>query len=165
MKDLNDALKDWREAVAAMEKLNSKLPTIAGVEALAVIEKNFNSESYDTGSGKIKWEERSSKTNAAYDKRYGVKGSVFSSSNKLLRQTGNLFDSIRKRITGAVAFIFFDTKKVPYGQVHNEGDAAKNIPQRQFMPMPNEPENPAIMKALYKKYLFERDKIMRKFKV
>lgn len=165
MKDLNDALKDFREAWIAMEKLNSKLPTVAGVEALRVIEKNFDNESYDTGNGKVKWEARSEKTNAAYDKRYGVRGSVFNSANKLLRQTGNLFDSIRKRVAGMVVFIFFDTKKVPYGQVHNEGDSEKNIPQRQFMPMPNEPENPAIMKALFRKYSFERERIMRKFKV
>lgn len=104
-----------------MERLDAQTPNILGTEALNVIHKNFKDESYDTGFGKTRWPARSPKTNKAYDKRYGVKGSVFNSSNPLLQQTGNLYDGIKKRILGRTVWIGVNLMKVPYAQIHNEG--------------------------------------------
>lgn len=164
MKDLKDALSDWRKAVEQIEKLNSRMPTIMGNEALKVIDKNFENESYDTGSGKEKWEQRSAKTNAQYDSRKGgLKGSVFNSANKILQQTGNLRDAVRKKVYNASVFIGVDLKRIPYAQAHNEGN--EYLPQRQYMPIEGEPENPAIMIAVLKKIKFEHEKIMRIFKL
>jgi len=195
-RDLARALQDLRDAKQQMSKLEDRAPTIAGVEGIKWIQENFQKESYD---GK-KWKPRSDRTNAAYDRRSGVKGSVFNSGNPILRQTGNLFDAIRKKITGTKVFLGFDTGKVPYGVVHNEGGviekttrkvtlffrggrfAAKQkgtrrkkkdatiyahgykMPKRQFMPAPGEPENPRLRERIVRKILFERDRILSKFK-
>lgn len=165
MKNMQDAVNDFRQVSAQIAKLESRVPAIIGNIALDTIEKNFDNESYDTGNGKIKWEPRKESTNKAYDKRYGVKGSVYSSSAPILNQTGDLKDAIRKRVAARSVFIGFDTKKIPYGEVHNEGDPAKNIPQRQFMPREGEPENTAIMKRVYQKVRFEHEKILRPYKL
>lgn len=121
MKTLDNLLADFRRAREQMDRLDAKLPNIIGVEALKVIDKNFASESYDTGFGKTKWAPRSPATNKSYDKRSGVAGSVFNSSNKLLEQTGNLHDGIKKKVLGRTVWIGVNLTKVPYAKIHNEG--------------------------------------------
>lgn len=204
MKDLRDALNDIREARQMMEKLNDRLPDIIGVEALAVIDKNFDNESYDTGNGKIRWKERTPATNRAYDNRSGgLKGSVFNSGSKLLDQTGNLRSGIRKKREGRNVFIGVNLLKVPYAQIHNEGGSISikarrqtlrfsqagrfkagrinrskgeywrrrtigahviKMPKRQYMPMPGERPNGAILKRAKRKIDFEHARIMKKFR-
>lgn len=164
-KSMQDAVNDFRAVSAKIARLESRVPAIIGNVALDIIEKNFDNESYDNGSGKVAWEPRKESTNEGYDRRYGVKGSVYSSSAPIQNQTSNLKDSIRKKVAARSVFIGFDTKKVPYGEALNEGDPAKNLPQRQFMPIEGEPENLAIMKRAYQKVRFEHEKILRPYKL
>lgn len=132
MKDLRDALNDIREARQMMEKLNDRLPDIIGVEALAVIDLNFEHESYDTGNGKQRWKERAPATNRAYDNRSGgLKGSVFNSGNKILEQTGNLRAGVRKKREGRNVFIGVNLLKIPYAKIHNEGGSISIKARRQ----------------------------------
>lgn len=163
MKDLNDALKDWRKVREDMEKFATRTPNIIASEALKVIDENFEKEGYDNGNGFVPWEPRAEVTNKAYDKRYGVKGSVFNSGNKILQQTGNLRDGIRKKVTNYLIWIGFSTQKIPYGQAHNEGVPGKT-PQRQFMPIPGEGPSPKILTRAFAKVKAERDRIMKIFK-
>jgi phage gpG-like protein len=193
MKTLEDALKEFRTVREKMEKLNARTPTIIGNECLRVIDQNFINQSYDTGHGRTKWAKRADATNKGYDRRSGVKGSVFNSSNPILEQTGNLRDGIKKKVINRSVFIGVNLLKVPYAQIHNEGGTivmrnvmhfGKNgrwvrkenssykrvrkvtikMPQRQYMPTPMEGANPAMLKAAGKKLQYEQSKIMKPFK-
>lgn len=175
---LEEALKDYRKAVSDTVRLTNNIPRILGVEMVEWIHDNFRKESY-LGA---KWEPRKPETNAAYDRRTGVKGSVFNSANPILRQTGNLFDAIRYHVEGRFVFVGFDTNKIPYGQVHNEGGQfttrtqsimsaggrfafkeGVHMPKRQFMPIPGEEIPETAWRRLTRKFIFERDRIWRKF--
>jgi len=191
---ISKALRDLAEAKEKLGRLEQRAPNIVGVESVEWVHENFQKESYE---GK-KWKPRAPSTNAGYDRRNGVKGSVFNSDSPILYQTGNLYDAIRKIVTGTKVFIGFNTDKVPYGIVHNEGGViekrqrkisiyfkggrfskkqkgtrkknvtiyahAYKMPRRQFMPTPGEPENPRLRARIVRKILFERDKILSKFK-
>lgn len=188
------ALDDLRKVKADLEKLQKDAPRMAGVEAVKWIHGNFAKQGY---KGR-RWKKRKDSTNKRYDSRSGVKGSVFNSANPVLDQTGNLKDSIRAKTEGNKTYIGFNTDKVPYGVIHNEGgtieigsktrsvyfmgnrfaqrgkhNRAENLiykahiirmPQRQFMPKPNDPIDPSLMKAVTSKINFERNKIMSIFK-
>lgn len=196
MASLKQLLRDLANVNKGLKDLEEKAPRIAGVEAVKWIHKNFEQQAY---KGK-KWKPRSPKTNKSYDKRSGVKGSVFNSANPILRQTGNLFDSIRYRVVNRFTFVGFNTNRIPYGEIHNEGGrimigqksrklyfykgrfAAKQkgkrrtsktvnvkqteirMPKRQFMPKPNEPADPDLLKAVGDKIDFERNKVFNIFK-
>lgn len=122
MKDLRDAIQDIRQARENMEKLNDRLPDMIAIEALNVIDENFERESYNSGNGITRWPARSPKTNKAYDRRSGgLKGSVFNSGNKILQQTGNLRAAVRKTRKGNKVFIGVNLLKITYAQIHNEG--------------------------------------------
>lgn len=162
MKSMLDAIRDFSKARQAMKAFQGRIPDIIGHEAINDIHKNFDNESYDNGLSVTLWPARSAKTNEQYDKRYGVKGSVFNSANPLLKQTGNLKDSIEYMVRNGGVKIVVDLDKVPYAQVHNEG--SDHIPQRQYMPMGNEPPSQGLLKRVQKKVDYERDKIMAPFK-
>lgn len=176
---IEQALTDYRKAMVDTERLVKNIPRILGIETVEWIHDNFRKESY-LGA---KWPERSEKTNEAYDRRSGVKGSVFNSSNPILRQTGNLFDAIRYLVEGQFVFVGFNTDKIPYGVVHNEGGRfatrtssvmsaggrfafkeGVNMPKRQFMPTPHEQLPETLLRRATRKLIFERDRIWRKFK-
>lgn len=191
-RDLQRALDNFRRAQKEVVKYTEDLPRQIGIAAIQWIHDNFERQGYEGKS----WEPRDPKTNASYDKRHGVKGSVFNSANPILRQTNNLYDAIRKQVMSRSVFIGFDTNKVPYGKIHNEGGKIQKsagfkaiyfaggrfakegtgegriamtsaheveMPQRQFMPVPGEPENPAIMKAVVQKLQRKVNRIMRIF--
>lgn len=196
MATLKQLLADMRRFNEGMQKLDEAAPRIAGVEAVKWVRKNFTNQSY---KGR-KWKPRSPKTNKAYDRRSGVKGSVFNSSNPILRQSGNLMDAQRYRVVNRTTYIGFDTNRIPYGVIHNEGGtihvrmgarrmyfykgrfAAKmkgtkrkgkdvgatniiiKMPQRQFMPKPNESPDPDLLHAASEKINFEREKLFAIFK-
>lgn len=117
MASLKQLQEDLAKLTRELNKLDEAAPKVAGVEAVRWINGNFQRESYKG----VKWKPRSPKTNKSYDKRNGVKGSVYNSANKILQQSGNLRDSIRSRAVGRTAFVGFDTNRIPYGQIHNEG--------------------------------------------
>ena len=98
--------------------------------------------------------------------------------NPILRQTGNLMDSISYRTNGNVIEIgvFPKIKRganaTDYAKIHNEGGTfkmfgkhTKQMPVRQFMPRPGDAANPKIIKAVTEKYEHEETKIMQKWNV
>lgn len=162
MKSMDDLISDFNKAHKAMVNLNNRLPRIIGHEAIEDIHHNFDTESYNNGNTVTAWPERSEKTNTAYDRRYGVKGSVFNSANPLLVQTGNLKDAITFMVKNGGVKIYVDLDKVPYAQVHNEG--SDKIPQRQYMPTGEEGPGTGLLMKVQKKIDFERDKILAPFR-
>lgn len=121
MQSISDLLSDFRKARQEYEKHLSNAPRIIGSEALKVIDKNFDNESYDTGRGREKWKPRADATNKAYDRRGNYKGSVYNSKSKILQQTLNLRDGVKKKESKNSVFIGINLLKVPYAQIHNEG--------------------------------------------
>ena len=186
---IRQAIADFRKMREEMSTLERNLPVIIGNEVLAFIHGNFDRQAYN---GK-KWEKRSPATDAAYDRRGSYKGSVYNSSNPILHQTGNLEDEVHKEVQGRKVFIGINENRIPYGRIHNEGGqigvgarrvyfhqgrfAKKhlasssstarahniNMPQRQYMPRPSDPEDPVLMRRIGAKILTRRNRIMRKF--
>ena len=161
-KSLSQLLTDWRQSRQAMETLNNNLPRIIGTSAVKVVKENFKLQGYDSGTGVNGWEARNPKTDKAYDKRHGVKGSVYQSSKPLLEQTRNLYNSVKYAVMNKLVNIGVDLGLIPYAKRMNEGGGG--IPPRKYIPGPGEPPNPKILKAIYKKVDFERDKAMNIFK-
>jgi hypothetical protein len=168
MRSLTELLIDFRRSREAMEQLVKNTPRIIGVEAVRVVKQNFLIEGYDSGTGVTKWPPRADATNKAYmagrgkGKQGRYKGSVFSASKPLLRQTLNLYNSIQYRAYGTRVFIGTNLSLVPYAQAHNQG--LNHQPVRQYMPWPNQPPNKKILLAIGKKVNLERDKALRIFK-
>jgi hypothetical protein len=170
MKTLAQLLADMKAARAAMKALQDKLPRIIGNESVKVIKDNFRLQGYDSGTGVTPWKQRSQATNTRYDKRYGVKASVYQSSNQLLKQTGVLYNAIQYKVQGKLVFIGVDLGVVPYAQKMNDGGPGKwgknatQTPARKYMPAKNEPPNAKMLKRIIKKVESERDKALSNFK-
>lgn len=162
MKSLNQLLTDWRQAEAAMKKLQTNTPRIVGNESVKAVKDNFKLQGYDSGSGVAGWEARSDKTNEAYDKRHGVKGSVYQSSNPVLYQTHNLYNSIKYKIAGTVVKIGVDLGIIPYAEKMNEG--GDGVPARKYIPKEEDGPNKKILRNVLKKITSQRDKAMNMFK-
>ena len=172
MKSMSDLVNDFRAANAAYAKLTDDLPRIIGHEAVKVVKDNFRLQGYDSGSGVIAWPKRLPSTNKRYDKRYSVKGTVFNSASKILVQTGNLKNAVKYFAASHSVTIGVDLSLIPYAKIHNEGGTGLawgkysfKMPQRKFMPSPSEPPNIKILKAVLKKVTYERNEIMKKFKI
>jgi phage gpG-like protein len=153
-----------------MQLVEAKAPRIIGNEAVRLVKENFRIEAYDSGSGVTKWPPRKASTNNRYDKRTGVKGSVFNSDKKLLDQTGNLKDSIHYELKPKGVLIGSDLTIIPYAQIHNEGGNGMawgrvpfKMPERKYMPAPNEPPNPKMLKAITAKIDYEIRGAMKAF--
>lgn len=168
---ISQLLLDWRKASLEIEALVLKLPKIIGVESIRVIRMNFDLQGYDHGQGVDNWPKRKDSTNKAYDKRTNVKGSVFNSASPILSQTHALKRAIKAYPEGkSTVLIGVDLGLVPYAKIHNEGGQGKafgkyafKMPQRQYMPLPDQGPNPKIYKAVHKKIIYERDRILKKF--
>jgi hypothetical protein len=172
MKSIKDLLQDWRSSKRALEKLVADMPRIMGTVAVNVVKDNFRLQGYDSGSGVIPWEPRHEVTNKLYDRRVWVKGSVYSSTRKLLQQSMTLFDGIKYEAQNGRVTIGVDETLVPYAKWMNEGNTGSmgphhittHTPARKFMPTPSEPPNIKILKAVEKKVNYERDKALKLFK-
>jgi phage gpG-like protein len=171
MRTLGQLINDWKISRGALKKLEERTPSIIGNEAVRAIKNNFRIQGYDSGTGVTAWKPRSPETNKRYDKRTGVKGSVYQSSNPLLKQTGSLYNSVKYKVNGNLVFVGVDLGLVPYAQKMNEGGPGKwgknstNTPARPFMPKNNEPPNPKILKAVFNKIKSEREKALQNFKL
>lgn len=177
MKSLRDLLNDWNGTTARINKVIESMPRIIGNEAKRVVRRNFTLQGYDTGQGVVGWQSRNPKTDKAYDRGKTInkfekqskyrknpgtyKGSVFSSQNPILMQSRTLYNGIKYAVIGRDVIIGVDIGLIPYAKMMNEG--GRGIPGRQYMPTPEEPPNPRILKAIQKKYEFERNKAMRGF--
>ena len=175
MESMSALLTRWRGASAKMKKLTDDTPRIIGNECVKVVKQNFPLQGYDSGNGVKPWPKRDPKTDKAYDRGKTVnakgvqskyrtgnnktyKGSVFSSANLLLEQTRRLYNSIKYKAISKSVIIGVDLLLVPYAEKMNEG--GDGTPARQYMPDPEQPPNPKMLKRVKKKIQFERDKAM-----
>lgn len=180
MQSLDALLRDFQKSRATMDTLMKKTPDIIGVESVKIVKTNFLLEGYDSGNGVTSWPKRKEATNKSYDRgktvnaktgklsRYRTgknstyKGSVYSSSKPLLRQTLALFNSITYRASSNLVFVGVNLNIVPYARAHNE--ALNHQPLRQFMPRPQDKNgNPKIMAAVRKKIDYETNHAMKQF--
>jgi phage gpG-like protein len=182
MKNFSDLIRDFRMKNAAMKKLRDDMPRIVGVECVRQIKAQF------VKANPAGWAARNTATDKAYDyaRRKGAKtatgrkakaknpykGSVYSSKNPILKQTGNLRDSITYRVNGQMVNIgVFSEKVIKYARIHNEGLTFKawgkhtaKMPKRKFMPAPNEPPTAKMQEAIKKKYDYELNKVWKEWK-
>jgi hypothetical protein len=127
MQSLDALIRDFQKSRAAMDALMKKTPDIIGVESVKIVKQNFLLSGYDSGNGVTPWPKRKNATNKAYTANRGkggnsnYKGSVYSASKPLLRQSLALFNSIKFIVSSGYVFIGVDLGIVPYAQVHNEG--------------------------------------------
>ena len=122
--------------------------------------------------GVATWAKRKASTDKAYDggKTMGengklskyrsgnnktYKGSVYQSTNPINLQTRNLFNGVKYIIEYPIIIIGVNTDLVPYAEYVNDA--------RQYIPKPDEPPNMKILKAIKKKYEYERDKAFKGF--
>ena len=170
-KPLHELITDWRKSQSEMNKVTTALPRIIGNEAVKVVQDNFRLQGYDSGQGVTKWEARKESTNKRYDKRSGVKGSVFNSAKKILDQTSNLKDSVHYEVSGNVVNIGVNPNTIPYAQIHNEGLKGSAwgmhpfvMAKRQYLPLASEGPNQKVLNAIRKKLTYEIGKAMAIFK-
>lgn len=171
MKSISELISDWRGSSNRMKAVVDSMPRIIGNVAVREVKNNFKIQGYDSGMGVKPWDKRKATTNLNYDKRYGVKGSVYNSASPILMQTRNLYNSIKYIVTNRAVTIGVDLTLVPYGEKMNEGgpgtwgkNAHTSTPARKYMPTPDEPPNAKILIGVKKKLEFEVDKAMNPFK-
>lgn len=170
MKSLSQLLTDWRTAQGNMRKLQGNIPKIIGNVSVRVVKDNFKQQGYDSGTGTAAWPKRKPETDKRYDKRKGVKGSVYQSSNPLLTQTRNLYNSVKYYLQGKGVTVGVDLTLVPYAEKMNKGGAGNwgknktNTPARKFIPENSEGPNVKILKRVQKKVETEREKALKDFK-
>jgi hypothetical protein len=170
MNSMQQLLSDWRVARNNMEKLQGNLPRIIGSESVKVVKNNFKLQGYDSGTGVKIWPPRSTSTNERYNKRHGVKGSVYQSGNPLLTQTKDLYNAVRYYLQSKSVTVGVDLILVPYAEKMNNGGTGiwgknkTNTPARKFIPGPDEQPNGKILKQVHKKVISEREKVLKVFK-
>ena len=181
MADLNDLESDLSKMESEMKTFVSGFNKTMGRLAVANIKSSFAMSAYNSGNSSKPWAERSENTNYAYDYHQGRKVNTslgnskkgfYSSTNPLLLQSHNLIDSIGFRVfknyidVGIYPHIVMINgephNSEVYGQENNEG--AKNLPQRQFMPLPNEGPNEAMVDSFIGAWKDGERKIMSKFR-
>lgn len=181
MQDLQALLRDFQKARGDIDKfIRNDVPRMVGVISVKAVQDNFRAESYNDGLSITSWPKRKESTNRSYDagktrnaktgklskyrtgKNSTYKGSVYSSSKPLLRQTLALYNSITYRVFGSSVFIGTNLNIVPYAAAHNQG--LGHEPRRQYMPYGNQQGNPLIMRAVTKKVQYEIEARMRVFK-
>jgi hypothetical protein len=177
-----------------MKQLEGNMLKIIGVESVRLIKANFGLQGYETGGT---WAKRKQVTNTFYEYnrtaayrtpklgkrskfKNPLKGSVVSSKNPILVQTGNLRDSITYRASGKIVsigvfpnFIKAGAKVAShtYAKKMNEGGegswglhAKTHTTSRQFMPRPGQPPTPNMVKVYIKSYEMELSRIMGDWK-
>ena len=161
MADLNDLENDLDKMESEMKHFALNFPKTMGKLAVGNIRSSFAMSAYNSGGSSKPWQERSERTNYGYDAHlYGgtklktnKQGGNYSSANPLLVQSKNLINSVDYKAgsdsidVGVYSHIVM-INGVPhdsevYGQENNEG--GKNLPQRQFMPKPDEGPNEAMV--------------------
>jgi phage gpG-like protein len=163
-------IQDFAAAKRAIKQLQDDIPRIIGTASVRAIKENFRMQGYDSGTGVTPWKPRTPGTDKRYDSRKSVKGSVYQSSNPILKQTGTLYNSIKYKVQGKLVYVGVDEALVPYAKKMNDGGPGKwgknatDTPARKFMPADGEPPNQKILKAALKKISSQRDKAMKMFK-
>jgi phage gpG-like protein len=158
MKTIADLFNDLKETETNLLKLKDNLFEFEGQVALRYIQGNFKSQGYDHLTNS--WQKRDSKTDYAYDNYSRYKGTVYSSNNPILKQTGDLFNSIQyfpNKMTGYVDIgIREDSPTYEYARANNEGVEGK-LPQRKFIGW-----TPALKKAVRNSILERYNRALKK---
>jgi phage gpG-like protein len=163
MESLKDLLSKFKKDSEAAKKIVASLPKIIGTEAVGSIRRNFAIEGYQDGKSLTQWEKRKPSTDKAYDRRGSYKGSVFNSENPILRQTGNLKDSIKYQASIGKVRVGTNLDIIPYAQAHNEG--LGHQPKRQFMPTPEEGLNENMRFRSFVKFKKEIENALKDLKL
>jgi hypothetical protein len=94
MKSLQQLVRDFGAARRAYHTLAEQEPRIVKDIAIKETQRNFHMQG-DVSDDYHPWEARKESTNKSYDARgKNYKGSVYSSSRPLLKQTGNTYNAI-----------------------------------------------------------------------
>lgn len=167
-KSLHQLISDIRNAGDNVEKLQRDIPRIFGNESVKVIKENFKLEGYDSGTGVQKWAVRSPYTNKSYDKRHGVKGSVYQSGNPIMSQTLNLYNNTKYYLQSKAVVVGYDLTLVPYAKKMNDGGKGtwgKNNTDTPARPiLSTDKPNIKILKRVLSKVEKERNNAMNLFK-
>jgi hypothetical protein len=183
MADLNDLENDLSKMESEMKRFVAGFKKTIGHLAIANISSSFVMGAYNSGNSSTPWAERSENTNYAYDYHQGRKVNTslgnskkgfYSSTNPLLLQSHNLIDSIGFRVfknyieVGIYPHIVIINGEPHdsevYGKQNNEGNTQTNLPQRQFMPKPDEGPNMAMVNSIEGAWKSGESKIMSKFR-
>lgn len=170
MKSIGNLLTEWRSSNIQMKRITDSLPRIIGNIGVRTVKENFKLQGYDSGFGVKAWEPRKDSTNKSYDRRSGVKGSVYNSQSPILEQTRNLYNSIKYEIASKSVTIGVELSLVPYGEKMNEGGPGKwgknptFTPARKYMPTPGEEPNPKMIRRIERKVLSEVQDAFSQFK-
>jgi phage gpG-like protein len=142
MRSLTELTREFHNSRKLFEQLTAQTPRIMGKIGVDVIRENFDAQGFVESVGPAqKWKERSPTTNKIYDSRKGYKGSVYNSSNPILRQSGNLHDGVKYIATQKRVNIGVNLNTVPYAKLMNEGGSVQfgkrwvRIPARKFLGM------------------------------
>lgn len=135
MKSLTNLIRDFHNSRIAFEKLHADTPRIYGVIGVKVIRENFDLQGFAESNGAVqKWKPRSETTNKMYDSSKRYKGSVYSSKNPILKQTGNYYDAVNYRATQKQVRIGVNENQVPYARLNNEGGMTTLNGKRVYVP-------------------------------
>lgn len=142
MKKLSQLTRDFNAAKNSFAKLSSETPRIMGALGVKVMRENFDAQGFvETVGPARKWKERSKATNAMYDSRKNLKGSVYSSKNPILLQTKNLKNGITYKDSAKKVTVGVNQNVVPYAKLMNEGGLVQlgekwvRVPARKYLGM------------------------------
>lgn len=160
MKKLSQLTRDFNNAKNVYAKMDKDNPRIIGALGVKVMRENFDAQGFVDSVGPArKWKERSQTTNDIYDagrtvgknrkeaakaKKQGnsYKGTVYSSKNPILVQSGNLKAGLSYRSnTPKGVNIGVNLNTVPYAKLMNEGGLVQfngkwvRIPARKYLGM------------------------------
>ncbi|MDX9703916.1 MAG: phage virion morphogenesis protein [Candidatus Auribacterota bacterium] len=108
-RDLKFLAEDVKKHSADVGKAISEMPRVIAGAAIKMKDANFSAQGFvENGRAVSPWPKRKSETTRSDGKR-------------ILHSTGNMQDSVRKRISGNRISIGIDLGKVPYAHAHNEG--------------------------------------------
>lgn len=168
MKKLKDLINDFNSVSKNYVFHENQLPRIIGNISVKVMHQNFDSQGFKTSSSGsvIKWRKRKPSTNKAYDRRTGNnKGSKNHGNNPILRQSGDLYNSIHYVTTKNKVFVGCNLKIFPYAKIHNEGGQGLafgkypfKMRKRKFIGV-----SPYLFFILGSEIQYNREKIFKKF--
>ena len=135
MQPINRLTHDFSAMRLEYIALAEKIPRLVGILGKKIMRENFDAQGFKEAAGAVSaWRPRSPVTNSIYDSRSGVQGSVYNSRNPILRQTGNLYNSITYRISGKEIAIGCNLNQVPYAKLMNEGGRVRFGHQTKYVP-------------------------------
>ena len=168
MKTLAQGAQDMKRLADEYKAFDRNIPKYAGTAAVKYFKHNFDPDvqGFREEKGKItKWKARDKKTNYAYDNYKTYKGGQYSGSHLILRQSGNLRDSIDFKVEGDHK-IWVGVNGNKLGENHKNGigfaqainEGLGHQPKRQFIGW-----SKGLAEAIHKDIVRRRAKIFKNF--